>query len=346
MLDSPCDPAAEALRAALQAKLDRKTKPVGSLGRLEQLALQLGVLQGSLEPCVRRPTALIFAGDHGAARAGLSAFPQEVTAQMVENFLAGGAAICVLCRQFGVELEVIDAGVAREFAPRPGLRLGKPAAGTRDYLLEPAMEAAQLEQALALGERAAEAAIAAGANVLVLGEMGIGNTASAALLSACLLPAPLEPLVGRGTGLDDAGLARKRALLAKAQARGGRPSEPKEALAQYGGFEIAALVGAIRAAARARVLAVLDGFIVGAAALAAARLDPRVLDACLFAHRSQEPGHTLQLAGLGARPLLELDLRLGEGSGAVLAVPLLRAAAGILCEMASFEQAGVSDKLD
>jgi nicotinate-nucleotide--dimethylbenzimidazole phosphoribosyltransferase len=335
----------EGLRQALQAKLDRKTKPVGSLGRLEELALRLGLLQGSLEPRVRQPKALIFAGDHGAARAGISAFPQEVTAQMVENFLGGGAAICVLCRQFGVELEVIDAGVARELAPRPGLRLGKPAAGTRDYLVEPAMEAAQLETALALGEVIAEAAIQGGSNVLVLGEMGIGNSASAALLSACLLPAPLEPLVGRGTGLDDAGLARKQALLARALARGGRPSDPKEALAQYGGFEIVALVGAIRAAARARVLAVLDGFIVGAAALAAARLDAGVLGACLFAHRSPEPGHRLQLEALGARPLLDLDLRLGEGSGAVLAVPLLRAAAAILGEMASFEQAGVSDKL-
>jgi nicotinate-nucleotide--dimethylbenzimidazole phosphoribosyltransferase len=345
-MSAPSDLQADpVLRQALQTKLDRKTKPVGSLGCLEELALRLGLLQGSLEPRVRQPKALIFAGDHGAARAGLSAFPQEVTAQMVENFLGGGAAICVLCRQFGVELEVVDAGVARDLAPRPGLRLGKPAAGTRDYLVEPAMDAGQLEAALALGKQSAEAAIQGGSNVLVLGEMGIGNTASAALLSACLLPAPLELLVGRGTGLDDAGLARKQALLARALARGGRPSDPKEVLAQYGGFEIAALVGAIRAAARARILAVLDGFIVGAAALAAARLDPGVLDACLFAHRSAEPGHKLQLEGLGVRPLLELDLRLGEGSGAVLAIPLLRAAAAILGEMASFEQAGVSDKL-
>jgi nicotinate-nucleotide--dimethylbenzimidazole phosphoribosyltransferase len=341
----PASPQRPALEQALRTKLDLKTKPQGSLGRLEELGLRLGLRQETLEPRVIRPQALIFAADHGAAAAGLSAFPQAVTGQMVHNFLSGGAAVCVLCRQFDVELRVIDAGVIGEFGAQANLVAGKVAHGTRNYLEEPAMSAEQVQQAINLGRRCAEQALQAGSNVLALGEMGIGNTAAAALLSACLLPAPLEPLVGRGTGLDDAGLARKRRLLGAALERGGRSSDPLLALAEYGGFEIAALCGAILAGARGGALLVIDGFIVTAATLVAWRLEPAILDACVFAHRSQEAGHRLQLETLGVRPLFDLDLRLGEGSGAVLAVPLLRAAAAILNEMASFDQAGVDTKI-
>lgn len=338
-------PSAE-IAAALQAKIDNKTKPVGSLGRLEDLALQLGKIQNSLSPQLKHPHILVCAGDHGAARAGVSAFPQEVTWQMVENFLAGGAAINVLARQAGMQLIVADAGVNHDFGPRPGLLNAKVALGTENYLVGPAMTSAQRDAALAHGVRLARELADAGCNVLGFGEMGIGNTASASLLTHCLTSVPLDRCVGRGTGLDDAGLARKRALLAEAlQHYSGPHEEALAVLAQFGGFEIAMLVGAMLAAAQRRVLLLIDGFIVTAALLVAAKLAPQILEYCVFSHRSEEAGHILQLEALGAaRPLLQFGLRLGEGTGTALAYPLVAAAAAFLNEMASFESAGVSQQ--
>jgi len=330
------------LGAALRRAIDSKTKPVGALGRIEELALLLGRVQGSLAPRVVRPVVLVFAGDHGATRQpGLSAYPRDVTWQMVANFLAGGAAINVFARTFGLELEVVDAGVDHDFAGLPGLRSEKIARGTRSWFEGRAMERAEVDHALAAGARVAREHVALGSNVVALGEMGIGNTASAALVTHALCAAPLADVVGRGTGLDDAGLARKRALLERAVALHGRPRDAREALGCYGGFEIAMLAGALVEAARQGALVVVDGFIVTAAALVAERLVPGVVERCVFAHQSQESGHRVQLAQLRARALLDLDLRLGEGTGAALAVPLLRAAAAMLCEMASFEKAGV-----
>lgn len=333
-----------ALAPRLQARIDAKTKPLGALGRLEALALQIGLVRQSLAPSLAAPHLLVCAGDHGAARAGISAYPQEVTWQMVENFLAGGAAINVFARQTGMALTIVDAGVAHDFGPRPGLVDAKIARGTANYLEAPAMTPAQRDAALARGRELAHALAAQGSQVLGFGEMGIGNSASAALLSHCLVEAPLTALVGRGTGLDDAGLARKRDLLALALARGGRPADPLAALAEYGGFELAMLAGAMLGAAERRMLLLIDGFIVTAALLVAHALAPAILPWCVFAHRSQEPGHALQLAHLGAEPLLQLDLRLGEGTGAALAWPLVQAAVNFLNEMASFESAGVSGK--
>jgi nicotinate-nucleotide--dimethylbenzimidazole phosphoribosyltransferase len=334
----------QALAPQLQARIDAKTKPLGALGRLEALALQIGLIQQSLQPELGQPHLLVCAGDHGAARAGISAYPQEVTWQMVENFLAGGAAINVFARQMGMGLTVVDAGVAHGFGIRPGLVDAKIARGTANYLDEPAMSAVQCNAALGWGRFLAHSLAEQGCKALAFGEMGIGNTASASLLTHCLTDIPLELLVGRGTGLDDAGLARKRDLLGEALARGGRQPDPLAALAEYGGFEIAMLAGAMLGAAERQMLLLIDGFIVTAALLVAHAITPAILPYCVFAHRSQEAGHGLQLAHLGVEPLLQLDLRLGEGTGAALAWPLVQAAVLFLNEMASFESAGVSGK--
>ncbi len=333
------------LSAALQHKIDQKTKPLGALGRLEGLALQLGLIQQTLTPRVAHPHVLVCAGDHGAAKAGVSAYPQDVTWQMVENFLAGGAAINVLARQAGMGLVVADAGVAHDFGPRPGLVDAKVAAGTASYLDGAAMSAEQCEQALAQGAAEARRLAAAGCNVLGFGEMGIGNTAAASLLTHCLTGLPLADVVGRGTGLDDAGVARKRGLLEQALAAWPeRSDDPLEVLARFGGFEIAMLTGAMLAAAEAGMTLLIDGFIVTSALLVAVRLVPAVRDYCVFAHCSHEAGHIRQLQALAVEPLLDLNLRLGEGTGTALACPLLQAACAFMAEMASFESAGVSEK--
>ncbi|MCC4117421.1 nicotinate-nucleotide--dimethylbenzimidazole phosphoribosyltransferase [Aromatoleum toluclasticum] len=344
-----CAPA-RTLAADLQQRIDNKTKPQGALGRLEPLALQLGLIQQTLSPEIRRPHIMVFAGDHGAARAGISAFPQDVTWQMVENFLAGGAAINVFSRQMGLGLTVIDCGVNHEFGQRPGLVNAKLGPGTENYLEQAAMSAEQCEAALARGRELAHALAANGCNLVGFGEMGIGNTASASLLTHCLIGegggADLVTVTGRGTGLDDAGLVRKRELLGQALARGGRPTDPRAALAEYGGFEIAVMAGAMLGAAEKRMTLLIDGFIVTSALLVAHAITPEILDYCVFAHRSKEPGHTAQLKHFSVDPLMELDLRLGEGTGAALAFPLVQAAANFLNEMASFESASISGKDD
>lgn len=342
-------PAARSLDAALRHKIDTKTKPLGALGRLEDLALQIGRVRASLTPTLNRPHLLVFAGDHGAARHGISAFPQEVTWQMVENFLAGGAAFNVLARANGLALSVVDAGVAHDFGARPGLIDAKVGAGgTANYLEGAAMTAAQCAEAMAHGAAIVAQLAQEGCEVVGFGEMGIGNTASASLITHCLAGAPLADCVGRGTGLDDAGLARKTALLQQAlDIWPERNDDPLAVLARYGGFEIAMMAGAMLGAAQQRMLVLVDGFICGAAALVATRLAPAFLDYAVFSHVSAEAGHRVQLQAFGAhgaQPLLSLGLRLGEATGAALAWPLVRSACAILNEMASFESAGVSEK--
>ncbi len=341
------------LRTALQRKIDRKTKPPGALGQLEKIALQLGLLQNSLAPEIRNPQAIIFAGDHGISREGVSPYPAEVTGQMVRNFLSGGAAINVFARRAGLELTVVDAGVASELddlePPFPDdahfvrARLG---AGSRNFLETDALTRDEVERALETGAQIVRAALARGANLFALGEMGIGNTSSAALLVSVLAPIDIEAAVGRGAGLDDAGLERKLRLLKLARARyaGPVPAAPAAALAQFGGFEIVMLCGAMLAAAAGRAAILVDGFICTAAYLAAWRMNPGIASAAFFAHCSAEEAHAAVLKLLGVRPLLDLDLRLGEGSGAALAAPILCAAADFLRDMASFESAGVSDR--
>ena len=335
------------LTQALQHKLDHKTKPLGSLGRLEQLALRIGQILGTDSPRLEQPQMVVFAGDHGLAARGVSAFPSDVTWQMVENFLAGGAAVSVLARQHGLALTVVDCGVARDIAPRaavpgqPQLLVRKVAAGTQDASIGPAMTPAQCAQALHNGM---DVVRGLPGNALLLGEMGIGNTSVASLLLARLCGVSLEDCTGAGTGLDAGGVARKRAVLAQALAANESAVNPFDALAALGGFEVATLVGAVLQASSERRVIVVDGFITSAAVLVAARLQPHVLQRCVFAHGSAEPGHAHMLAQLQAEPLLDLGLRLGEGSGAALAWPLLQSACAVLAEMASFESAGVDNR--
>lgn len=332
------------LMQALQHKLDHKTKPLGSLGRLEQLALRLGQIQGTASPELQLPQMVVFAGDHGLAARGVSAFPSDVTWQMVENFLAGGAAVSVLARQHDLALTVVDCGVARDIAPRdaapgqPRLLLRKVAPGTQDASQGPAMSAEQCAQALNNG---IELVRELPGNVLLLGEMGIANTSVASLLLARLCGLSLAECTGAGTGLDAAGIAHKRTVLQQALDANAAAIAPLDALAALGGYEVATMVGAVLQAAHERRVIVVDGFITSAAVLVASRMQPLVLQRCVFAHRSGERGHQLMLAQLQAEPLLDLGLRLGEGSGAALAWPLLQSACAILQEMASFESAGV-----
>jgi nicotinate-nucleotide--dimethylbenzimidazole phosphoribosyltransferase len=357
--EPPAD--AASLRTALLQRLARQTKPPGSLGQLEALALQIGLLQQRQAPRLESAQQVVFAADHGLAAHGVSAYPQAVTAQMVLNFARGGAAISVLTRQHGIDLTIVDAGVAVELDERalqealatagptsdrtPGRicrfesrRIGP---GTADASTGPAMTPTQCSRAI---EQGAEVVRGLPGNVLLLGEMGIGNSSSAALLMARLGGLPLAECVGRGTGLDDDGLRRKLAVLARVLERHEAARTPLAALAAFGGFELAMLVGAALQAARERRLVVVDGFIVTAAILVAARLAPALLQACVFAHCSDEAGHARLLDLLGVRALLRLGLRLGEGSGAALAWPLIDSAVRLLDGMATFESAGVSDR--
>ncbi|MDH6594616.1 nicotinate-nucleotide--dimethylbenzimidazole phosphoribosyltransferase [Variovorax sp. TBS-050B] len=329
----------DALAARLQGLLDNKTKPLGALGRLEGLALRLGLILGSEAPALEAPQMLVCAADHGLAARGVSAYPSEVTWQMVENFLSGGAAVSVLARQHGLALTVVDCGVRRDFQPRPGLVQRRIAAGTADASTGPAMSAAQCAQAI---ENGREVVRALPGNALLLGEMGIGNSSAAALLLARLGGLDIDACTGAGTGLDAAGLARKRTVLREVLALHATAVAPLDALAAFGGFEIATLAGAVLQAAHERRVIVVDGFIASAAVLVANALAPHVAQRCVAAHCSAEPGHTALLRCLGLEPLLDLGLRLGEGSGAALAWPLLESACRILREMASFESAGVS----
>jgi nicotinate-nucleotide--dimethylbenzimidazole phosphoribosyltransferase len=314
---------------------DAKTKPRGSLGRLEELGCRLAAIRGFV-PRTLDAVIVVAAGDHGVAREGVSAYPQEVTAQMVANFAAGGAAVNVLARQAGARLIVVDAGIALPFE-HESVRSARLGAGTANLAEGPAMTAEQVRCGLEAG-----AALADGlrdADVVALGDMGIGNTTSASALTAALLGVDAARVCGRGTGLDDAGVARKVETVRRALDVN-RGNDPLTAL---GGFEIVFLAGLTLGCAANGTAVLLDGFITSAAALAATRIDPAVLDVLIASHRSPEPGHALVLEALGLEPLLDLDLRLGEGSGAALALPLLRASIAILEEMATFDDAGVTD---
>jgi len=338
-------PLSRTLAAALQDKIDQKTKPPGSLGRLEQIALQAGLIQQTLSPVISKPTIAIFAGDHGIAAEGrVNPYPQAVTAQMVYNFLQGGAAINTLCQQLQVGLVIVDAGVNHSFAAHPMLNDCKIAYGTRNYLHEPAMSRKQCTEAMEAGAEIVQYIQSQGCNTIGFGEMGIGNTSSASLLMSCFTGLPITDCVGAGTGSSSQQILQKTVLLQEALNRHGVPEDPEQVLATYGGFEIAMLCGAILQAAALNMIAVIDGFIVTAALMAAHRLQPAVTDYCVFAHCSNEKGHLAMLQHLQVTPLLHLDMRLGEGTGAAMAMPLIQCAAAFLENMASFEDAQVSNK--
>ncbi|RKP44843.1 nicotinate-nucleotide--dimethylbenzimidazole phosphoribosyltransferase [Trinickia fusca] len=338
------EPLDRSLRNTLNRLIDAKTKPPGSLGTLEVVARQMGMIQQTTQPSIRRPLMIVFAGDHGIVHEGVSPYPQAVTSQMVSNFLAGGAAINVISRVAGLELEVVNAGVATPLAPLPGLVDIPIGSGTRNFAHERAMTMNEARAALLAGAARVRHHAGLGTNVIGFGEMGIGNSSSAACLMSRLCDVPIDECVGRGTGLDNAGLARKRNVLASALAHHRQATHPLDVLATFGGFEIAMMAGAYLAAAEAKMTILVDGFIATAALVVADALEPAVREYCVFAHLSNEAGHRRMLDYFGAKPLLSLDMRLGEGTGAALALPVLRAAIACLNEMASFESAGVTSR--
>lgn len=341
---APCQALDLHTRQQALARQQQLTKPAGSLGQLEALAVLLAAQQGREKPRLEHLWIAIFAGDHGVVAEGVSPYPQEVTGQMLLNFVNGGAAISVLARQLGAQLDVIDLGTVSALQ-LPGVRHVGIGPGTRNFLEAPAMTRAQGERALLAGREAAERAVASGTQLFIGGEMGIGNTTAASALACALLSCPPTDLVGPGTGLDAAGVRHKAEVIRRAlSVHSDLAADPLSQLFCFGGFEIAALVGAYLGCAQAGVTVLVDGFICTVAALVAVKLNPSVRDWLLFGHRGAEPGHRHVLAALHAEPVLELGLRLGEGSGAALAVPLLRLACDLHGQMATFAEAAVADR--
>ncbi len=337
------EPISLSLEKDIISKIDHKTKPVGALGKLEQIALQVALIQNTLSPKISLPTLLVFAGDHGITAEGVSPYPQDVTWQMVMNFVAGGAAINVFTKQNNWQIEVIDAGVNHDFDVSLPIRNLKIAKGTKNFLHKPAMQESELNLAIENGSNLILEAVAKGSNCVAFGEMGIGNTSSAAIIMHLVTNISLDVCTGRGTGLNDEGLKHKIETLTKAvqkhEIKGG-----EKILQYFGGYEIAMITGAILQAAECRTLILIDGFIVSAALLIAQEINPSVLDYCIFAHQSDEKGHKAMLEYLHAEPLLNLQMRLGEGTGAAIALPIVQSAINFLNEMATFESAGVSSK--
>ncbi|HEV2033593.1 MAG TPA: nicotinate-nucleotide--dimethylbenzimidazole phosphoribosyltransferase [Candidatus Dormibacteraeota bacterium] len=333
-------------RQQAQARQARLTKPAGSLGRLEELSIDLAGMTGRLDPRLEYRVVFTLAADHGVANEGVSAYPREVTPQMVLNFLNGGAAINVLARQARARVVVADLGVDADLPSHPDLRALKVRRGTASITQGPAMSVEEAHQAVEHGRQLVREEIEKGLDVVLTGDMGIGNTTASAALICALTQLDPKDVVGRGTGVDDAGLERKRAAVRKALERNAAQiaNGPLDALACVGGLEIAGLVGVILEGASQRRPVLIDGFISGAAALTAARMAPGATGYMIASHRSQELGHAAALKRLGLKPLLDLDLRLGEGTGAVLALPLLDSAVRILNEMATFDEAGVSER--
>ena len=357
------------LEADLIHKINHKTKPLGALGQLESVALQIGLIQNTLSPKLSHPTILVFAADHGITQCGVSPYPQAVTKQMVQNFLSGGAAINVFAKLNKMTLRIVDAGVNAQFEPHDDLinakiHIDSIQNGTANFLTDNAMTLIQCEQALTFGEKLANKETGAGCNVMGFGEMGIGNTSSASCLMSVLCGLDIKTCVGRGTGLDNEGLTRKKHILKKAIAFHSlnkmldtnkteidnqpilNKTDVMQTLATFGGFEIAMMVGAMLGAAKNKCVLLIDGFIATAALLVAYKLQPNMIDYCIFAHCSDEFAHKKLLEILDGKPLLNLGLRLGEGTGAVLAYPLIEAAVNFLNEMANFDIAGVSEAID
>ncbi|MSQ24653.1 MAG: nicotinate-nucleotide--dimethylbenzimidazole phosphoribosyltransferase [Chloroflexi bacterium] len=339
-------PLDESVMNVMRARLDQLTKPQGSLGRLEELAIRLAGIRGELFPSLASCTVVVAAGDHGVTVEGVSAFPSEVTHQMVALFSAGRAAINVLARTLGAEVLVVDAGVAGMGLERQDhiipLRIGS---GTANFRVGPAMTRQQASAAIQGGIDVGLSAIASGADVLITGDMGIGNTTSAAAITAAMTGAAASQVVGRGTGIDDPGLTRKLTVIEDAlNLHQVGPGDPIGVLAAVGGFEIGVLAGVILAGASSRRPIIIDGVVSGAAALLACELAPHAVDFCIAGHRSTEPAHTLAFQHLGLVPFLDLQLRLGEGTGAILALPLLRSAVAIARDMWTFAEAGVAHR--
>lgn len=329
----------------IRAKIDLKTKPLGALGALERLAFQIASVQNTLSPELVNPQIIVFAASHGIASQGVSAYPSEVTPQMVLNFIGGGAAINVFTRQHGIRLLLVDAGVDYDFGKNEKLIDAKIGYGTRSFASQPAMTAAECRQCIEKGAELVKEVKATGSNVIGFGEMGIGNTSAASAIMSRLLNMPIAECIGKGTGLNDAQLLQKTTVLTAAlETHREVANDPESVLATFGGFEIAMMCGAMLEAARQGMLALVDGFIASVSYLCAFKMDPSIQKYAVFCHQSNEKGHRLLLESLGAEAILKLDMRLGEGTGCALAYPLLQSAVAFLNEMASFESAGVSQK--
>lgn len=330
----------------LQHKIDFKTKPLGSLGLLENIALQVGMIQETLTPQLKNPHLLVFAADHGVAEEGVSAFPQEVTYQMVYNFLQGGAAINVLSTQNGITIKVIDAGVKHEFDAHPSLISKKVANGTNNFAQGAAMSLEQLDQCLTNGASVVEKIHQEGCNIIGFGEMGIANTTSASALMHIFTGIKLEDCVGKGTGIDNDAINHKIEVIRKGLNSNTNLDTPYKKLAAFGGFEVAQIAGAMLKAAELKMVVMVDGFIATSAFLAATHINPNISDYAVFCHQSEEKGHKMMLSNLKAQPILNLNMRLGEGTGCAVAYPIIQSAVTFLNKMASFESAGVSNKED
>lgn len=345
-LQQPAKPLNETSRSAAEVRQQQLTKPPGALGQLESLAIRLAAMQGREKPQLDQVFISVFAGDHGVAEENVSAFPQLVTAEMVKNFARGGAAICVLAKQIAATLEVVNLGTAFDTGELPGVLQCKLGKGTANFAKEAAMSEGQLESALQVGIDSAGRAAKNGAVLYIGGEMGIANTTSAAALACALLQHTPQQLAGPGTGLDQAGVQHKAEVVARAlRLHAPHLNDPLEILRRLGGFEIAALTGAFIGCAQRGITVLVDGYITTVAALLAVRIQPGVAEWLLYAHRSAEPGHILMLDALKAEPLLQLGMRLGEGSGAAVAVPVMRLACSLHNDMATFAEAGVSEKI-
>ena len=327
-----------------QQRLDILTKPQGSLGFLEEIAKQYVAATRNVRPVLEKKKVFVFAADHGVTQEGVSLYPSEVTAQMVLNFMAGGAAVNVLSRHAGADMDVVDVGVDFDFEGRDGLIHEKVRRGTRNMARGPAMTRDELEAAMGVGLRLAQQSADSGVHLLATGEMGIGNTTAASAVTAALTGRPASDVTGRGTGLDDLALKRKTNVVARClDLHSPDPGDAMDVLCKVGGFEIAAIAGLVLGAAENGVPVVVDGFISTAGALAAYKLAPPAIDYMFQGHRSVEPGHAFAVKAMGLRPILELDMRLGEGTGAVLAMNVIQAAVNLYNEMATFEDAGVSE---
>jgi nicotinate-nucleotide--dimethylbenzimidazole phosphoribosyltransferase len=328
----------------IQHKIDFKTKPLGALGKLEAIALQIGSIQNSLSPKLNKPTIVVFAGDHGVAREGVSAYPQEVTFQMVMNFLQGGAAINVFCKQNSITLKVVDAGVNFEFEKNQNLINAKIGLGTKSFLTEKAMTATEQQLCFEKGAEIVNEIFENSTNIIGFGEMGIGNTSAATLIMAAICQLPIESCVGRGTGLNDEKLKSKIDILQKAQNFHGNLSNPLAILHTFGGFEIAQMVGAMLTAYEKNMIILVDGFIATSAFLVAFEINSKIKENAIFCHLSDEFGHRNMLNFIKVEPILNLNMRLGEGTGCAIAYPIIESSLAFLNEMASFEAAGVSNK--
>lgn len=336
------NPLGDSLNEQIRKKIDLKTKPVGSLGQLEEIAFQICQIQNTLHPQLNQPVFFVCAGDHGITAEGVSPYPQEVTFQMVYNFLSGGAAINVFARQHGIELKVVDCGVNHSFEQHPALIDMKVGNGTANFAVEPAMTIDQCITALSNGASLVEGIHQKGSNVVGFGEMGIGNTTAATALFCKLCDLKPQDVVGAGTGLNTEGISHKAIVISNALHQHQLVSKPLDILATFGGFEIATMAGGMLKAAELGMLVLIDGYIATSALLAAHAINPDVLDYCIATHQSNEKGHRAMLQILSLKPMLQLDLRLGEGTGAAVAYPLVQSAVNFINEMNSFEAAGVS----